>query len=216
MSNSNRLLMLAVVCVSAGGALFLIGPTGHGGLLIAAAAFVAGALALAGSLVLRRRDPRPAPPAGLPTAPPGPSRVGTIGAVVGGLLGVLALALTLFVAEGEARGHGIFHLLFGVVVLGLFVAVDRWWRPREGTAGASFRGPLLVVLWIALAGAFLESVGASGYDEFNAAHRIEWLTTVHNAVTPLGALTLLAIPMGLAALAAAFVGRLRARRTATS
>jgi hypothetical protein len=216
MSNSNRLLMLAVICVSAGGGLFLIGPTGRGGLLIAAAAFVVGVLTLVGSLVLRRREPMPSADAGLPPLAPGPSRAGTIGAVAGTVLGAVALALTLFVAEGEARGHGIFHLLFGVVVLGLFVAVDRWWRPREGTTGASFRSPLLVVLWIALAGAFLESIGAAGYDELNAAHRIEWLTTVHNVVTPLGALALLTIPMALAALAATFVGHLRARRVAAS
>jgi hypothetical protein len=215
MSNSNRLLVVAVVCSSAGGALLLMGSSDQGGLLIAAATFVAGALALVGSLVLRRREPRPSAKASLPTAPSGPSRAGTIGAVAGGVLGASALLLTLFVATGEARGHGIFHLLFGVVVLGLFVAVDGWWHPREGTAGASFRGPLLVVLWLALAGAFLESVGAAGYDEFNAAHRIEWLTTVHNAVTPLGALTLLTIPIAAAALASAFIGRLRARRTAT-
>jgi hypothetical protein len=214
MSNSNRILVLAVVCFSMGGALFLMG-SGGPGLPIAAVALGAGALALAGWLVLRRREPRPSVDASPPLAALGPSRGGTIGAVAGGVLGASALLLTLTVAEGEARGHGMFHLLFGAVLLGLFVAVDRWWRSREGTA-ASLRTPLLVVLWIALAGAFLESVGAAGYDELNAAHRIEWLTTVHNAVTPLGALSLLAIPMGLAALAAAFVGRLRTRRGATS
>lgn len=215
MSNSNRLLVLAVVCCSAGGALFLIG-SGGPGLPIAAASFGVGALALVGSLVLRRREPRPSAEATPPTTAPGRSRAGTIGAVAGAVLGACALVLTLFVALGESRGHGFFHLMFGGVALGLFVAVDRWWLPREGSAAASFRGPLLVVLWIALAGAFLESIGAAGYDEFNAAHRIEWLTTVHNAVTPLGALGMLTIPMALAALAAAFVGRLRARRAATS
>jgi hypothetical protein len=216
MSNSNRLLVLVVVCFSMGGALVLMG-SGGPGLPIAAVSLGAGALALAGSLVLRRREPRSQVDASTPPATPGPSRGGTIGAVAGGVLGAGALLLTFTVAEGEARGHGTFHLLFGVVLLGLFVAVDRWWHSREGTTtAASFRTPLLVVLWIALAGAFLESVGAAGYDELNAAHRIGWLTTVHNAVTPLGALSLLAIPMGFAALAAAFVAHLRTRRIATS
>jgi hypothetical protein len=75
------------------------------------------------------------------------------------------------------------------------------------------RTPLLVLLWVALAAAFLESIGAAGYDRFNSEHRIEWLTTVHNSATALGALALLMIPIGIAVLASVLLGRLRSRTT---
>jgi hypothetical protein len=208
--------MLCVLCFAAGAALLLVGSSGPG-IPLAAIVLLVGALALVGSLVLRRHEPRPAV-AGPDLAPPaaGQSRAGTIAAVVGAALASAALLLTLSVARGEARSHGSFHLIFGVVVLALFVAVDRWWRPREGTAAASLRTPLLVLLWVALAGAFLESVGAAGYDRFNSGHRIPWLTSVHNAATPLGALTLLMIPIAIAVLASVLIGRLRARRSTTA
>lgn len=216
MSKANLLAMLCVFCSAAGAALFLTGSSGPG-IPLAAIVLLVGALALVSSLVLRRREPRPAM-AGPDLAPTavGPSRAGTIAAVVGAAVAAAALLLTLFVAQGEARAHGSFHLIFGVVALGLFVVVDRWWRPREGTAAASLRTPLLVLLWVALAAAFLESVGAAGYDRLNSGHRIPLLTSVHNAATPLGALTLLMIPIAIAVLTSAFVGRLRARRTTTT
>jgi hypothetical protein len=127
--------------------------------------------------------------------------------MAGASLGGLALLVALLVAEGEARGHGVFHLIFGVVALVLFFALDRWWRPREGTA--SLRVPLMLLLWLALAGAFLESIGAAGYDRLNSGQRIAWLTSLHNAVAPLGALTLLVIPIALIVLGSATVGRIR-------
>jgi drug/metabolite transporter (DMT)-like permease len=216
MSKANRLVMLAVLCFATGAALFLTGSSGPG-IPLTAIVLVVGALALVGSLVFRRREPR-LPPAGgdLPPAAPGPSRAGTIGAVAGAAIGAIALLLTLFVAQGEARSHGFFHMIFGVVVVGLFVAVDRWWRPREGTAAASLRTPLMVLLWVALAAAFLESIGAAGYDRFNSGQRIPLLTSLHGVATALGALGLLMIPIAIAVLASAFVGRLRSRKTATS
>ena len=175
-----------------------------------------GALALAASLVLRRREPEaPAPARGdLPPAAAGPSRAGTIGALAGAALGAVALLFAVFVAEREARAHGFFHLTFGLVILGLFIAIDRWWRPREGTAGSWLRLPMLVLLWVGLAGAFLESMGAAGYG--STRDRIPWLTTVHGIATPFGALGLVMIPVGLFVLASVFVERLHARRTATS
>lgn len=217
MSKANRLAMLCVFCFAAGAALFLTGSSGPGIPLAAIIVLGGGALALVGSLVLRRREPRLAM-AGpdLAQTAVGPSRAGTIAAVVGAAVAAAALLLTLFVAQGEARSHGSFHLIFGVVALGLFVAVDRWWRPREGAAAASLRTPLLVMLWLALAGALLESIGAAGYDRLNSGHRIPWLTSVHNAATPLGAITLLMIPVAFAVLVSVFVGRLRARRTTTT
>jgi len=216
MSKANRLVMLGVLCFTAAAVLFLTGSSGPG-IPLAAIVLVVGAIALVGSLVLRRREPRPQRARrDLPPVAAGPSRGGTMGAVAGAALGATALLLTLFVAQGEARSHGFFHMIFGVVVLGLFVAVDRWWRPREGTALASLRTPLMVLLWVALVAAFLESIGAAGYDRLNSGHRVPWLTSVHGVATPLGALAVLMMPIAIALLASAFVGRLRSRKTATS
>jgi hypothetical protein len=213
MSKANRLVMLGVLCLAAAAALLLTGSPWPGIPLTTIVLFV-GALALVGSLVLRRGLLRLSP-AGrdLPADAPGPGRAGTIAAVAGAAFGATALLLTLFVAQGEARSHGYFHLIFGVVALGLFVAVDRWWRPREGTAAASLRTPLMVLLWVALGAAFLESIGAAGYDRFNSGQRIRLLTSLHGVAAGLGTLGLLAIPIAIAVLASAFVGRLRSRKT---
>lgn len=207
-SKTNLLVSIGVLCFAMGGALFLIGTTGRG-IVVAAILVVLGTLALVGSRALRSRDPQGVPWAReLPVAAAtGPSRAGTIGAIAGASLCALALLVALLVAEGQARGHGIFHLIFGTIALALFVALGRWWRPREGTP--SLRVPLMLVLWLALAGAFLESIGAAGYDELNSGQRIAWLTSVHNAVAPLGALTLLVIPIALIVLCSVIVGRIR-------
>jgi hypothetical protein len=216
MSKANLLIMVCMLCFVAGAAMLVTGTDGAG-LPMVAIALGVGGIALVGAIVLRRREPRPVMAgAALPQPAAGPSRAGTIAAVAGAALGMLALVLTLFVAEGEARSHGFFHLIFGIVVLGLFVAVDRWWKPRAGTSASSIRTPLLVLVWVALASAFLESIGAAGYDRFNSGHRIEWLTTVHNASTAFGTLALLMIPIGIAVLASVFVGRLRARTTTST
>lgn len=45
--------------------------------------------------------------------------------------------------------------------------------------------------------AFPESLGGSGYDAANAGPRIVALTTLHNLVAPLGAITLAAVPVGV-------------------
>jgi hypothetical protein len=215
-SKANLLAMVCVLSFVAGAAILLTGTDGAG-LPIVAIALGMGGVSLAGAVLLRRREPTP-PTEGAALLQPAaaPSRAGTIAAVAGAVLGGVALLLTLFVGQGEARSHGFFHLIFGIVVLGLFVAVDRWWKPRAGTSASSMRTPLLVLLWVALAAAFLESIGAAGYDRFNSEHRIEWLTTVHNSATAFGALALLMIPIGIAVLASVFVGRLRARTTTST
>jgi len=211
MSKANLLAMAAVLLLATGSAMLLLGSSG-GGVAPAAIVLGSGALALVGFLVLRRGRPQPTPSGdGRPPAA-GPTRTGVIAAIAGGSLGAVALLLSLSVAEGEARSHAFFHLIFGVIVLGLLVAIDRWWRPRDGSAAASIRVPLSVLLWIAAAASFLESIGAAGYDRFNAAHRIEWLTSVHNAVTAFGALTLVMIPVGTAVLMYALVDRRRASK----
>jgi hypothetical protein len=43
----------------------------------------------------------------------------------------------------------------------------------------------------------------------NSGQRIAWLTSLHNAVAPLGALTLLVMPIALVVLGSAIVGRIR-------
>jgi hypothetical protein len=60
------------------------------------------------------------------------------------------------------------------------------------------RGIVLSLLAAAAIGGFAESLGGSGYDAANEGHRIVVLTTLHNVVTPLGALTIGAVPIGLA------------------
>jgi hypothetical protein len=209
MSKTNLLAWLGGLCFTMGAGLFVIGSSGPVIIIVAAVLVVVGTLALVGARASRARDREGVPSAReLPVAAAvGPSRAGTIGAVAGASLGALALLVALFVAEGEARGHGVFHLIFGTIALVLFVALDRWWRPREGTA--SPRVPLMLVLWLAIAGAFLESIGAAGYDELNSGQRIAWLTSVHNAVAPLGGLTLLVIPIALIVLGSVIVGRIR-------
>jgi hypothetical protein len=53
------------------------------------------------------------------------------------------------------------------------------------------------------------SIGSAGYDRLNSGQRIAWLTSLHNAVAPPGALTLLVTPIALIVLGSAIVGRIR-------
>jgi hypothetical protein len=61
------------------------------------------------------------------------------------------------------------------------------------------RGMILSLLAVASLAAFVESIGGAGYDAANEAHRIEALTRLHNIVTPLGALVIGAVPIGIVA-----------------
>ncbi|MGZ5214567.1 MAG: hypothetical protein ACXWEN_12575, partial [Actinomycetota bacterium] len=111
-------------------------------------------------------------------------------------LGLLAVLVALVVAEGEARGHAVFHLLTGFLCVGLFAALAFPWYPRAGGGAASLRGLVLTLLAVAALGAFMESLGGSGYDAANDGHRIEALTTLHSIAAPFGAL-IVAVPLGL-------------------
>ena len=108
-----------------------------------------------------------------------------------------AFVVALVVAEGEARGHAILHLLTGIVCLGLFAALAFLWHPPAGSGASSFRGLVLMLLAVAGLGALLESLGGAGYDAANAGHRIELLTSLHNMVTPFGALLIVAVPLAV-------------------
>jgi hypothetical protein len=54
-----------------------------------------------------------------------------------------------------------------------------------------------------------QAIGAAGCDRLNSGQRIAWLTSLHNPVAPLGALTLLVMPIALIVLGSAIVGRIR-------
>jgi hypothetical protein len=133
-------------------------------------------------------------------------------AVVGIGLGAVALMVTFVVARGEARGHAFGHLVIGAALLGLFAAIGSAWHPRAGSSSSNYRAALLVTLWIASVATFLESIGAAGYDKFNDGHRLEWLTALHGMATPIASLGIVLLPLSVAVLAVALVGRLMTRR----
>lgn len=115
------------------------------------------------------------------------------------LLGLVALAVALVVATGEARGHAFFHLLAGALCLALYVPYAFGWHPERGSARAGFRSVLLVLLALAAFGSFVESIGGAGYDERNAGRRIETLTTLHDVGLFFSPFLVVAVPLALAA-----------------
>jgi hypothetical protein len=127
------------------------------------------------------------------------------------LLGLAAAGVAVAVAEGEARGHAVGHLLTGIVCLALFAALGRWWRSSTNSISATLRGPLLALLWLATAGLFLESLGGAGYDAANEGERIAFLTALHGIAALPAALFVLAAPLSLIALVAVAASRGLAR-----
>ncbi len=184
------LLVAGTICLLVAGGNLIVGSTTEPWLTVVAA--VLGSIALIVALVTRQGE-------AAPSAPHDPERGERLARNVAyGLagLGLVAFLVALVVAEGEARGHAVFHLLSGLLCLGLFAALAFLWHPRPGGA-ASFRGFVLMLLAVAALGALMESLGGAGYDAANAGHRIELLTTLHNIVTPFGALLLIAVPLAL-------------------
>ena len=116
------------------------------------------------------------------------------------MLAAISLTLAFAVAEGEARTHATGHLVLGFLSIALFVSVGLLWTPPEGSRASLVRAGILVITAMGAFGQVLESIGASGYDRFNAGHEIEFLTGIHNAVGILGPVALMAIPIGLVAL----------------
>jgi hypothetical protein len=160
------------------------------------AALLIGTALLVAGLVQSRREPDPSP-----ERAPDPARgerLVRLAAATMAVLGIAALVVALLVPEGEAQAHAIGHLVTGLVCAGLFAALAFPWHPRPGTGTAMVRGIVLSLLAAAAIGGFAESLGGSGYDAANEGHRIVVLTTLHNVVTPLGALTIGAVPIGLA------------------
>ena len=136
-------------------------------------------------------------------------------AVAGAAMASGTLVVALVVAQGEARGHAFFHLIFGVAALALFTAIGIVWRPSANVSSSTGRTPLLGALWVFSMAALSESLGAAGYDRFNEGHRIEWLTTIHGVAGPLSGVGFLLVPIiavvAAVSLATGWVRRRRSR-----
>ena len=100
------------------------------------------------------------------------------------------------VAEGEAQGHAIGHLVSGIVALALFAGLAILWQPAPGTNASFARGASLLLLGVAAFGSFLESLGGSGYDAANEGPRIESLAALHRIAVPIGAIGVPGIVLG--------------------
>jgi hypothetical protein len=133
-------------------------------------------------------------------------------ASAGAGLTAVSLVLAFSLAEGEARGHAFFHLLFGLAALALFIAVGVLWRPARESGSNSVRAAVLIVTALGAIGQLFESIGASGYDRFNAQSEIGLLTTIHKSSTILGPAVLLALPLGLVTVIVVLIGRVRDSR----
>ena len=102
---------------------------------------------------------------------------GVVGLAIAWLvLAAISLTLAFAVAEGEARTHATGHLVLGFLSIALFVSVGLLWTPPEGGRASLVRAGILVITAMGAFGQVLESIGASGYDRFNAGHEIEFLT----------------------------------------
>jgi hypothetical protein len=130
-------------------------------------------------------------------------------AIAGFALTLVSLVLTFSVAEGDARGHAFFHLMFGLAALALFIAIGLLWQPAPGSGGNSVRAAVLIVTALGAIGQLFESIGASGYDRFNDQSEIGFLTTVHSSSMILGPAVLLALPLGLITVIVVLIGRVR-------
>ncbi len=194
MRSPRTMLVIGVGFMTVAGAGLLAGPSGFpwiplGGLLLGTGLLVAG-------LVSGRRATRDA--SRLAADPDRGDRLVRVAAVAMAVLGCLALIVALTVPEQDAQAHAIGHFLTGLVCAGLFAVLAIPWHPRPGSGTAMVRGIALSLLAAGAIGAFAESLGGSGYDAANAGHRIVALTTLHNLVAPLGAITLAAVPVGVA------------------
>jgi hypothetical protein len=194
MRSPRGLLSIGIGFLMVAGLSLLTGPSEFPWIYLAA--LLIGTALLVAGLVLSRREPEPSPE--LAPDPARGERLVRLAAATMAVLGVAALVVALLVPEDEAQAHATGHLVTGLVCAGLFAALAFPWHPRPGTGTAMVRGIVLSLLAAAAIGGFAESLGGSGYDAANEGHRIVVLTTLHNLVTPFGALTIGAVPIGLA------------------
>ena len=193
-----------VVCLLFAAAVLLTGITRGaiwGGLVALALAFVLLLVTLV--LVLKEASGTPAVSGERPQVP----RWLIPAAAVSGGLGLAAASVAIVVAEGEAQGHAVRHLVSGLLCLSLFAALGFWWRPPTASTSSILRGLLLLLLWLAAVGAFMESLGGSGYDAANSGSRIAFLVSLHGVALPFGALFILAAPLGVVTLVAVIASR---------
>lgn len=174
-------------------------------------ALVPGTALLVLGLVRSRNEPAPEREAD----PAQGERLVRLVTIAMAVLGIAALVVALVVPEQQAQGHAIGHLLTGLLCAGLFAALAFPWRPHPGTGTAMFRGIVLSLLAVAAIGAFMESLGGSGYDAANEGRRIVALTTLHKIAVPFGALLIGAVPIGLATAIAVLIGWMLGRGRST-
>jgi len=145
---SRRLMVAGILCLLVGGANVALGLTGAPWLTLGSG--ILGTIFLMASLIGVRAET--ARTAHDPAREERLVRVALAG-VAG--LGVVAVLLAIFVAQGEARGHAVAHILTGLVCLGLFAALAFPWHPQAGTTLAGVRGLVLALLVVAAFGSFL-------------------------------------------------------------
>ncbi len=205
MRSPRTLLVIGSVCLMVACGNLIVGSTAEPWLTLVAA--VLGSIAFIAASVTKRSE------AVRPTFDHTERSERFLRVVTYGLagFGLTAFVVALVVAEGEARGHAILHLLTGLVCLGLFAALAFLWHPHAGSGAASFRGFVLMLLAVAGLGALLESLGGAGYDAANAGHRIELLTSLHNIVTPFGALLIVAVPLAVITVVVVLIARVMGR-----
>jgi hypothetical protein len=146
------------------------------------------------ALGLRGGADRPAEPTG--GSPVSRGRAKIAGGALG-LFGLVATVVAATVAEGEATGHAVSHLVVGAAALGLFSALAFLWVPARGTTAALVRGVVLSLLGVAAFGSFLESLGGAGYDTTNSVPRVEALAALHGVALPIAALGMPGLVLGL-------------------
>ena len=192
MRSSKALIVAGTLCLMVTGSSLILGFEVQVPWLTLAAGALGSTMLIAGLVRKRGKTDRPAPVD--PERGEHLARVVTYG-LAG--LGLVALLVALIVAEGEARGHSILHLLSGLLCLGLFAALAFRWHPRAGSGGATLRGLVLALLAVSAFGAFGESLGGAGYDAANDGVRFEMLTTLHSIALPFGVFLFVAVPLGV-------------------
>ena len=202
MASTRTLLVLGIACVLLASLTLLAGSTGFPWIVLAALGIGATALVVGLARARGGHDDRS-------VSRPDQARADLyvrLAASAIALIGVTALIVALIIPEAEAQGHAIGHFLSGLLCAGLFAALAVAWRPSPATDKAQIRGMVLSLLALAAIAAFLESIGGAGYDAANETRRIEALTRLHGIVTPFGAVTLLAIPIGIATACVMLIG----------
>ena len=192
MRSSRGLIVAGTLCLMVAGSSLIIGFTVEVPWLTLVTLALGSIMLIGGLVRMRGETPRP-----VTNDPAREARL--VRAVIYGLtgLGLVALLVSIVVAEGEARGHAVGHLLTGLLCVGLFAALAFPWHPRAGSGAATLRGLILTLLALAAFGSFMESLGGSGYDAANAGRRIEVLTTLHNIALPFGGFLFAAVPLGV-------------------